>query len=64
MRNVWVVVVVCVVAVELLVLHLNWIIIEQARKKDRSFWLENTSKCGELVNKKTLKTNMKTMLLT
>ena len=40
MRNVWVVVVVCVVAVELLlVLHLNWIIIEQARKKDRSFWL-------------------------
>jgi len=40
MRNVWVVVVVCVVAVELLlVLHFNWIIIEQARKKDRSFWL-------------------------
>ena len=39
MCNVWVVVVVCVVAVELLVLHLNWIIIEQAKKKDRSFWL-------------------------
>ena len=35
MRNVWV-----VVAVELLLaLHLNWIIIEQARKKDRSLWL-------------------------
>lgn len=36
MRNLWVVVVVCVVAVELLVFRLYWIIMEPARKRGRS----------------------------